>query len=489
MIIFQTLYNTANREQLPDRGEKLRQSIETLQKDVLRLSVQLEQTSHHFKPGSPMVNIKTEPPRLSPQAQIRAEFDAAQFIKAEKELGKKAQATFEREQALTVERLNHLQQSLNRCPEEDDRAEDPRGLRTKLMAHQKHALAWMLWREKETPPGGLLADDMGLGKTLTMISLVVATKDESYSDSNASNDDEDERWSNHKKYGRPKGGTLVVCPASLLDQWQNEVKNRCRRGIITVELHHGQRREIVPKRLAKNDMVITTYQIVASEFKKNSTLFKIRWKRIILDEAHIIRNHTGKISEAVCELSARNRWALTGTPIHNKEQDLYALLKFLRVTPFNDLQVWKRWVDNKNQTGLKRLATVTKTLMLRRTKQELIAKGTLEELPEKFVTVIDVNLDSEETKVYQSVLAFSQTLFAQFLAQRAEKEHMKDLNAGKFDKPAYMAQGKLKENLNLNLKKNFILQALYDGSDFLIMYTIFFYPTVGVSLGTKFVNF
>lgn len=414
-----------------------------MQNDVQRLSIQIERTSLNLKPGSPLMNLKTEPPRLSPQAQIRADFDAAQFIKPEKELGKQAQATFEREQALTVERLNHLQQSLNRCPEEDDRAEDPRGLKTKLMPHQQHALAWMLWREKEKPPGGLLADDMGLGKTLTMISLVVATKDESYSDSSDSDEqDEDDRWYSKKRQGRPKGGTLVVCPASLLDQWQNEVTNRCRRGILTVEVHHGQRREAVPKRLAKNDMVITTYQLVASEFKRNSALFRIRWKRIILDEAHIIRNHAGKISEAVCKLSARNRWALTGTPIHNKEQDLYALLKFIRVTPFNDIQVWKRWVDNKNQTGLKRLATVTKTLMLRRTKQELIAKGTLEELPEKFTTLIDVNLDPEETKIYQSVLAFSQTLFAQFLAQRAEKEHMKDLNAGKFDKPAYMAEGK-----------------------------------------------
>ena len=438
----QTLYHTANRDQLPDRGEKIRKSIEILEKDVQRLSYKLEQTSmlDNTNLNSPTISIKAESPGIS--AIIKSQFEEAQFIIPDKEMGKKAQATFDREQALTVDRLNHLQQSLNRCPDENDRAEDPRGLKVKLMAHQQHALAWLLWREKEKPPGGLLADDMGLGKTLTMISLVVATKDETFSDS-SSEDEDNDRWSNHKKYGRPKGGTLVICPASLLEQWQNEVNNRCRRGVITVELHHGSRREVVPKRLAKNDIVITTYQLVASEFKKNSTLFKIRWKRIILDEAHIIRNHTGKISEAVCNLSARNRWALTGTPIHNKEQDLYALLKFIRVTPFNDLQVWKRWVDNKNVTGLKRLATVTKTLMLRRTKQELIAKGTLDELPEKLTNFIEVNLDTEETKVYQSVLAYSQTLFAQFLAQRAEKEHMMDLNAGKFDKPSYMAQGKL----------------------------------------------
>lgn len=437
-----------NREQLPDRGEKLRLSIETLKEEIQNVSLELESIPAYEGIDSSVISIKDESSRFS-RGSERSRGSEGSIYEPEifipsggKEMGKKALATFEKEKALTVERIEHLQQSLNRCPEEDEEADNPRGLKTKLMSHQKHALAWMLWREKEKPPGGLLADDMGLGKTLTMISLVVQTKDESHSDYSDDDDDEDERWSSNKKFNRPKGGTLVVCPASLLEQWENEVNDRCRRGVLLVEIYHGTKREKVAKRLAKNDMVITTYQLVASEFKRNSILFKIRWKRIILDEAHVIRNHSGKISEATCNLLARSRWALTGTPIHNKEQDLYALLKFLRVSPFNDLQVWKRWVDNKNATGLKRLSTVTKTLMLRRTKQELIAKGKLEELPEKFSTSISIDLDPEETKIYQFVLAFSRTLFAQFLAQRAEKQHMLELNSGKFDIPSYMKNSK-----------------------------------------------
>ncbi|XP_043477249.1 transcription termination factor 2 [Leptopilina heterotoma] len=432
------IYHTVNRSQLPDRGEKLRLSIETLQEKIQNVSLELESYPKLDDSVLSAISIKDE--SSTSIKDIRASSQEPEIIPlGGKKMGEMAMATFERQQALTVERIEHLQQSLNRCPEENEEAENPRGLKTQLMPHQKHALAWMLWREKERPPGGLLADDMGLGKTLTMISLVVATKDETYSDYSDNNEEEeDERWSSNRKYGRPKGGTLVICPASLLDQWQNEVTNRCKRGVLTVELFHGQRREIVAKRLARNDMVITTYQLVSSEFKKNSILFKIRWKRIILDEAHVIRNHAGKISEAVCNLSACCRWTLTGTPIQNKEQDLYALLKFLRVTPFNDLAVWKRWVDNKNAQGLKRLSTVTKSLMLRRTKQELIAKGTLDELPEKFITTISIDLDEEETKIYQLVLAFSKTLFAQFLTQRAEKNHMMELNAGKFDKLAFL---------------------------------------------------
>lgn len=65
----------------------------------------------------------------------------------------------------------------------------------------------------------------------------------------------------------------------------------------------------------------------------------MKWKRIILDEAHVIRNYKAQTSIAACALRTKTRWALTGTPVHNKELDLYALLKFLRCSPFDDLAV------------------------------------------------------------------------------------------------------------------------------------------------------
>lgn len=123
--------------------------------------------------------------------------------------------------------------------------------------------------------------------------------------------------------------------------------------------------------------------------------------------------------------------------------DLYAILKFLQCSPFDDIRVWKRWVDNKNAAGHERLATVMKTLMLRRTKQELQAKGTLASLPDKTIEVINVDLDPEERLVYDKVMVYSRTIFAQFLAQRAEKAHMFELGAGKYDKPSWAATRKL----------------------------------------------
>ncbi|XP_071629457.1 transcription termination factor 2 [Temnothorax longispinosus] len=457
-----------NMEALPDKGQKIQERIRQQEEEIGILTRELENTPLVLLPSSQGTEV-TEYSRFMKESsrmfQDESYSDSADPDDDDddesedsyggidnipmnprsspelKELGKKAQATRDKELALTVERLQDLHGSLVARPSENEKAEDPRGLKVELMPHQKHALAWLLWREQQKPSGGVLADDMGLGKTLTMIALTISTlaMKDSDDDEDGSDDDDDGEWTNKSKPLRHKGGTLVVCPASVLSQWENEVRNKCKRGLLSIEVHHGINRQSLPKRLAKNDMVITTYNILSREYKSNSTLFKINWKRVILDEAHIVRNHKSQASEAVCGLMANKRWALTGTPIQNKELDLYSILKFLRCSPFDDLRVWKRWVDNKNAAGHQRLATVMKTLMLRRTKQELMAKGDLENLPDKSIEEVTVELDHQEQLVYEKILVYSRTLFAQFLAQRAEKEHMFDLYGGRYNKPAYLA--------------------------------------------------
>ncbi|KAK9297411.1 hypothetical protein QLX08_008850 [Tetragonisca angustula] len=410
------IFTASNISSLPDKGEKLRENIAIQEKKIEEIKMELENTP-----------LSVAQPDNIPFTQKSSS----------KELGKKAQATLEKELTLTADRLHDLHGSLVARPTEEERAEDPQGLKVKLMPHQQHALAWLIWREQQKPPGGILADDMGLGKTLTMISLIIA----SIAKRKLGVEDSDsEEWldSNGSKQYH-KGGTLVVCPASLLSQWENEINHRCKRGMLSVIVYHGTNRMNVPKKLAKYDIVITTYNLLTREFKSNSTVYKIHWERVILDEAHVIRNHKSQASQSVCGLVARKRWALTGTPIQNKEMDLYSILKFLKCSPFDDIRVWRRWVDNKSAAGRQRLATVMKTLMLRRTKQELQAKGALESLPEKFVEEISVKLDPDEQLVYEKILIYSRSLFAQFLAQRAEKDHMFDLAAGKYDKPTFLS--------------------------------------------------
>lgn len=184
-------------------------------------------------------------------------------------------------------------------------------------------------------------------------------------------------------------------------------------------------------------MVVTTYNICSREAKFDGTLFGIKWKRVILDEAHVIRNHKSQMCVGVCQLKSKFRWALTGTPIQNKEMDLYSLLKFLRCSPFDDLTHWKKWIDNKSAGGQQRLNTLMKSLMLRRTKAQLQEKGALESLPNKETILINVELEKEEMNVYQKIMVFSKTLFAQYLHQRAERNNdMYYRSEG--NKPTYM---------------------------------------------------
>ncbi|XP_055855562.1 transcription termination factor 2 [Episyrphus balteatus] len=334
--------------------------------------------------------------------------------------------TFNKQKVLTMERLKDIHGSLETRPGDDVLADDPKGLKISLMDHQKHALAWMNWREQQRPRGGILADDMGLGKTLSMISLVLDVKNREEDNEESDDDSEEEHngWSTKNRKDYHNGGTLIVCPASLLRQWESEVNNRVHRHKLSVSVHHGQSRDTKPRHLATYDIVVTTYQIVTRESKNKGALFSIAWKRVILDEAHVIRNHKSQSSIAVCELRSKCRWALTGTPIQNKELDVYALLKFIKCSPFDDLGHWKKWIDNKSAGGQQRLNTLMKSLMLRRTKAQLQQLGSLACLPEREPCKnIEVILEKDEMNVYQKIMTYSKTLFAQFLYQRAEKNN------------------------------------------------------------------
>ncbi|GJQ80974.1 putative DNA binding protein [Trypoxylus dichotomus] len=402
----QNLLRTINLSALQDGGKALQNRLSTLKEKLV-----LEEET--FK--KMIIDEGLNRPKLASWDNIKAMSENVQ----PKTFGKQAMATLNAQKAMTLESLEQLHSSLTTCPAPDVFVEDPKGLRVELMPHQKHALAWLLWRESQKPSGGILADDMGLGKTLTMISLVLKSKH--------IGETEDEDSDNENRPNRvikPRGGTLVVCPASLLKQWESEVEKHCKRYTLSVELFHGYKRETKAKRLAERDLVITTYTICTKEHErqKNSALYGVRWRRIILDEAHQIRNHKTQTSVAICEISGQSRWALTGTPVHNKELDMYSLLKFLRCTPFDDYAIWKRWIANKNDGGQDRIQTVISSIMLRRTKAELQQKGALEKLPEKSISVINISLEPDEQAVYQKILIFSRTLFAQYLHQRAEKE-------------------------------------------------------------------
>lgn len=211
-----------------------------------------------------------------------------------------------------------------------------------------------------------------------------------------------------------------MCPASLVFQWEKEVQTRLKRNALSVNVHHGPNREVKAKRLARFDLVLTTYAIVQRELPSKA-LFGVKWNRVILDEAHMIRNYKSLQAEASAKLKGNRRWALTGTPIQNKESDLYAILKFLRCTPFDDIAVYKKFIGNASTGAQERLNNVLQPLILRRTKLQLQENGALGGMPSKDVSIVPVTLQTEEMNVYQRILVYSANLFKQFLTQRAER--------------------------------------------------------------------
>ncbi|XP_035791318.1 transcription termination factor 2-like isoform X1 [Anopheles albimanus] len=481
LVLIENVMRTSNR--LPDKGAGLVRRMAEIKQQIFELSKAIEITRPTPKKGikqtirqqydqslenSGNVNGNTSE-GVSPGAAATG--GAKQHIswdvlkKATDDIqprytGKQGIATFENQKLLTLDRLQTLHKSIESCPSEDTLADPPKLLKIDLMNHQRHALAWMLWRESQKPRGGILADDMGLGKTLSMISLIlkVAELDPDGEQLAGALDSDEENEENEspatnagwKTKGRKDyyaGGTLIVCPASLMRQWEGEITNRVKRNSLAVCVHHGTQRDTKPRHIAKYDVVITTYNIVSRESKDAETgcgggLFGVNWERLILDEAHVIRNHKSAMSEACCKLRGRCRWLLTGTPIQNKEMDVYALMKFLRCSPFDDLQHWKRWVDNKSEGGKARLNTIMKSIMLRRTKKQLQDRGSLNTLPTKTIEQIEVTLETDEMNVYQKVLLYSKTLFAQFLHQKAEKEQEYAYGGGGYrGRPTFAGRG------------------------------------------------
>ncbi|XP_075725687.1 transcription termination factor 2-like isoform X4 [Rhipicephalus microplus] len=264
------------------------------------------------------------------------------------------------------------------------------------------------------------ADAMGLGKTLTMLSLVeqqrsrdkahkLAAKIKSNDKTDGKNDSET------AAPAPPRGGTLVVCPLSLLHQWEEEVQRHLP-GQWQVHVHHGRNRTVDPEELARCDLVVTTYDTISSDWARVdatgksglSPLFTVKWRRLVLDEAHNIRNLHTRRAKAACALLAWSRWALTGTPVHNDLNDMRSLLKFLQCHPFDDDSFWKQWV--KENPGPEALAVVMKCVLLRRTKEQMGKDGKpLVPLPQKSIILHKLSLEGTEAKVYKELDEWSRS--------------------------------------------------------------------------------
>ncbi|RNA33564.1 transcription termination factor 2 isoform X1 [Brachionus plicatilis] len=351
---------------------------------------------------------------------------------------------------------------LEEKPEADNfiESQTPGGLKVSLLPHQKFSMLWLKWREGSYPNGGILADDMGLGKTLTILSYLKMVKDEHEAKLMAKLEQEDEQPDDEElntrellKRAKKKRSkkityrlkTLIVLPASLLYQWQGEIQSKFEKDTFKIHVYHDANRKRHAYNLDDNDLVFTTYEIVSREveFDKegnltstDSPLTSVKWKRIILDEAHRIKNHTTKANKAMCALRAKYRIAITGTPIHNSLNDLYSLVKFLHFSPMDDYGLWKyvfadEKASNKNNPSsierLKRLnswmAFLSDYLILRRTKADKMhgSDKKIVDLPDKNIEIIRVKLNTEEKTIYDKIFNESKEKVKSFLQNQQNR--------------------------------------------------------------------
>ncbi|PKY43125.1 hypothetical protein RhiirA4_340782 [Rhizophagus irregularis] len=287
--------------------------------------------------------------------------------------------------------------------------------------------------------GGIIADDMGLGKTIQMIALILGTQKEAVdfakkpsavSNSGESSFSSSIQSGDENSIGNFKSkGTLIICPLSTVANWEEQLVNHVQEGALNVYVYHGGSRTSDPSHLINYDIVITTYNVTGTEFSKQSkgqknqqskiiandsestnsptpsALQQIHWFRIILDEAHIIKDVTTVQSQAACSLKAERRWCLTGTPIQNKVEDLFALIKFLHMDPFSDKEKWKQYIlrpiKSIDPDGINRLQTLMKCITLRRTKT-LNGKSLLA-LPPRNDHIRYLELSDHERRLYEKM--------------------------------------------------------------------------------------
>lgn len=313
--------------------------------------------------------------------------------------------------------------------------DQPNIIATDLLAHQKQALHFMtsreaddsasdtdknsLWklklrgngeryfyniitgqesRSKPAPTrGGILADMMGLGKTLSILSLVATTLGEA------------SHWSKIKPPQTPGAplikcnskATLLICPVSTVANWEEQVKLHVKHKSMSYYIYHGPNRVADVQKLAGFDLVITTYSVVAADHGKPASktpLAFINWFRIVLDEAHMIRSTATKQSVATCALLAQRRWAVTGTPVQNRLDDLGALIKFLRIKPFDDKGGFTQYIltpfKNADPDILPKLRILVDSITLRRLKDRI-------DLPPRQDRIVRLNFSPEERKLYR----------------------------------------------------------------------------------------
>uniref|UniRef100_A0AC35UHZ2 Helicase ATP-binding domain-containing protein n=1 Tax=Rhabditophanes sp. KR3021 TaxID=114890 RepID=A0AC35UHZ2_9BILA len=380
--------------------------------------------------------------------------------------------------------LSRLLESLYIQTDEHSKLETlttPQKLNVPLKTHQLIGLTWMVYRESKLPYG-IIADEMGLGKTLQTIALIVHQKMK-YDDDARVQEIEELRKKKAKENNLIfSKTTLVVVPTSLMNQWKAEIekfrlsnphdlikfdivittystitsefssKSKKNQKDNDINAYESASESTVSDEtseentmdensmsgipFASEDEFFVTQNVKAPAnlLLKNvntckSVLAKINFLRVIVDEAHIIKNRKTNASQGCCKLSALNRWALTGTPVNNNLWDFYSLFKFLRTNPLDREHIWKFFFNPNSKNQKEKKNILIKGLLLRRKKDDACPKTgkRLIDLKQRHYGIITLKLGKTEREVYDQMYEASRMFVKNFLDSNSSGSNIGDI--------------------------------------------------------------
>lgn len=256
--------------------------------------------------------------------------------------------------------------------------------------------------------GGILADEMGLGKTISTLALVNSVP-----------------YDTETAKGYANKTTLVVVPMSLLSQWKSEFDKANNNPNHQCMIYYGDLVEVDLRPVLCNKdknipiVILTTYGTIQNEYQRLNKfrdalghlpkvgIYSVTFFRIVIDEGHTIRNRSTKTAKAIHELQLARKWILTGTPVVNRLDDIYSLVKFLQLEPWSNISYWKTFVtlpfeQKKFSETLDVVKSVLEPIFLRRTKNMKQKNGEpLVTLPEKQVIIEPIKFNAREEKLYE----------------------------------------------------------------------------------------
>lgn len=249
----------------------------------------------------------------------------------------------------------------------------PAGINATLRPYQQKGYEWLTLLS-ELGAGACLADDMGLGKTLQTIAFLCSQIEQD-----------------------SKAKCLIVCPASLLYNWQNEC-SKFATGLSTYIYHGPNRSDLCFS--DNTQIVISTYGTIRADGEK---LQSISFSTIVLDESHHIKNPSAQVTQVVSGLIAKSRIALSGTPVMNNTFDLYAQLNFTVPGLFGSREFFKKeYADAIDISGdeekLKALNKLTAPFLLRRTKEQVAP-----DLPAKTEIILWCEMGPAQKQQYEDI--------------------------------------------------------------------------------------